>query len=140
MRKMLLEISITPEQKARFRLGPVETYNDFKFMALNTGNKIVRNSWYVIPMPDTVITRVKDIGSDQPEQLIFTDRRGRPISDVEIPVLDPSEVEHIETPGVDASDIDVDNIDIPRVDVDIQETQVIDIVDPDIPPNEPAPI
>ena len=55
---------------------------DFKFMALNTGKKIVRHSWYVIPMPDTVITRVKDIVSDQTEQLFFTDRRGRPIGDV----------------------------------------------------------
>ena len=89
-------------------------------MALNTGNKIVRHSWYVIPMPDTVITQVKYIGSDQPQKLIFTDRRGRPIGDVEIPVLDPSDVDHIKTPGVDASDIDVDNIDIPGVDVDIQ--------------------
>ena len=41
---------------------------------------------------------------------------------------------------MDASDIDVDNIDIPGVDVDIQEPQVIDIIDPNIPPTDPDPI
>jgi hypothetical protein len=44
-------------------------------MALNTGKKITRRSWDVIPMPDTVIARVNALGTDQPEQLIFTDRR-----------------------------------------------------------------
>ena len=35
---------------------------------------------------------------------------------------------------------DVDNIEIPGVDVDIQEPQVIEIVDTDIPPTDPASI
>jgi hypothetical protein len=54
-------------------------------MAQNTGKKITRRSWDVIPLPDTVIARVNALETDQPEQLIFTDRRGRPIGDVEIP-------------------------------------------------------
>ena len=41
---------------------------------------------------------------------------------------------------MDASDIEVDNIKIPGVDVDIQEQQVIEIIDTDIPPTDPAPI
>ena len=109
-------------------------------MALNTGKKIGRHSWYVIPMPDTVITRVNALGSDQPEKFIFTDRRGHPIGDVEISGVDTSNVDHIDIPGVDASDIEVDNIEIPGVDVDIQETQVIGIIDPYITPTEPDPI
>jgi hypothetical protein len=48
-------------------------------MALKTGKKFTRRSWDVIPMPDTVIARVNALGTDQPEQLIFTDRRGCPI-------------------------------------------------------------
>jgi hypothetical protein len=84
-------------------------------MALNTGKKITRRSWDVIPMPDTVIARVNALGTDQPEQLIFTNRRGRPIGDVEIPgvmdfeeeddddavmpVLDPVGVDGVELPG-----------------------------------------
>ena len=91
-------------------------------------------------MPDTVITRVKNLGSDQPEQLIFTDRRRRPIGNVGIPGVDPSDADHINIPGVDTSDIDVDNIDIPGVDLDIQDPQVIEIIDPNIPPTDPAPI
>ena len=91
-------------------------------------------------MSDTFITRVNALGSDQPEELIFTDRRGRPIGDVEIPGVDTSNADHIEIPGVDASDIDVKNIEIPGVDVDIQEPQVIEIIDPDIPPTDPDPI
>ena len=99
-----------------------------------------RRSWDVIPMPDTVITRVNTLGSNQPEQLIFTNRRGRPIVNVEIPGVDPYDSNHIEFPGVDSSDTDVDNIDTPGVDVDIQEPQVIDIIDPNIPPTDPYPI
>ena len=82
-------------------------------MALNTGKKIVRRSWDDILMPNTVITRVNALGINQPEQLIFTDRRERPIGDVEIPGVYTSNANHIEIPGVDASDIDVDNIKIP---------------------------
>ena len=80
-------------------------------MAFNTGKKIVQRSWDFIPMPDTVITRVKNIGRDQPEQFIFTDRRKRPIGDVKIPGVYPSDVDHIKIPGVYPSG--VDNIEIP---------------------------
>ena len=91
-------------------------------------------------MPDTVITRVNALGSNQPEKFIYTDIRVRPIRNVKIPGVDPSEIEHIKIPGVDASDIDIDNIEIPGVDVDIQEPQVIEIVDTYIPPIDPATI
>ena len=52
--------------------------------------------------------------------------------------MNPYNVDHIEIPGVDTSD--VDNIEIPGVDVKIQEPHVIEIVDPNIPPTNPAPI
>ena len=53
-------------------LGPSgNLQGGFKLMALNTGNKIVRRSWGVIPMPNTVITCVNAFGSDQPEQFIL---------------------------------------------------------------------
>ena len=109
-------------------------------MAPNTGKKIVRRSWDVILMPYTVITRVNALGSDQPEQLFFFYRRGHPIGDDEIPGVDTSKSDHIKIPGVYASDIDIDNIEIPGVDVDIQEPQVIDMIDPYIPPTDPDPI
>ena len=130
-----------PRTKGAILLGPSGNLQiSFKFMALNTGKKIVSCSWDVIMMPDTVIMRVNAIGSDQPEQLFFTNRRGRPIGDVEIPGVDTYNADYIEIPGMDASDIDVDNIEIPRVGVDIQEPQVIEIIDPDISPTNPDPI
>jgi hypothetical protein len=52
-------------------------------MALNTGKKIIRRSWDMIPMLDTVIACVNMLGSNQPEQLVFTDRHGRLIGDTD---------------------------------------------------------
>ena len=96
--------SHNPRTKGAISLGPSgNLQGGFKFMALNTGKEIFRRSWDVIPIPDTVITRVNALGSDQLEQLIFTDRRGRPIGDVEIPGVDASNADHIKIPGVDAS-------------------------------------
>ena len=78
-----------PRTKGAILLGPSgNLQGGFKFMALNTGKKIVQHSWDVIPMPDTVITRVNALGSNQPEQLVFTYSRGRPFGDVKIPGVD----------------------------------------------------
>ena len=38
--------------------------------------KITRQSWDVIPMPDTVIDQVNILGQYQHEQLVFTDYKG----------------------------------------------------------------
>ncbi len=60
--------------KGAISLGPSgNLQGGHKFMALNTGKKITRRNWDVIPMPDLVIARVNALGSDQPELLIFTD-------------------------------------------------------------------
>ena len=103
--------SQNPRKNGAILLGTrVNLQGGFKFMALNIGKKIGRRSWGVILMPDTVITRVNALGSDRPEQFVFTNRHGRPIDDVEISGVYTSNADHIEIPGVDASDIDVDNI------------------------------
>ena len=112
-------------------------------MALNKGKKIVWSSCDVIPIPDTGITSFNAVRSDQSEQLVFTNRHGRSIGNVEIPEVDPYDVDHIKIWQVDPSD--VDNIDIPGVDVVIQEPQFINIVNPNIPPTdqesiEPSPV
>jgi hypothetical protein len=81
-------------------------------MALNTGKKITRYSWDVIPMPDTVIAQVNALGRDQPEQLVFTDKHGQLISDSKIPGVDSNGPEpdadnihdDVELPGVDMAD------------------------------------
>jgi hypothetical protein len=55
---------------------------------------------------DLVIARVHELGSDQPEQLTFTDRHGRLIGDVEIPGMDSDAIGDIEIPGVDSDKAD----------------------------------
>ena len=109
-------------------------------MALNTGKIIVRRNWDVILMLDTMITRLNALVSHQSERLIFTDRHRRPIGDIKIPGVDPSDADHIEITGVDESDIEVDKIEITVVDDDIQGPQVIEIIGPNIPPTDPSPI
>jgi hypothetical protein len=87
----------------------------FKFMALNTGKKIVHRSWDVIPMPDVVIAPVNALDSDQPRQMTFTDRHGRIIGYIEIPAVDSDEEQEDNFPGV--APVIADDIEIPGVDV-----------------------
>ena len=115
-------------------------------MALNSGKKIVRRNWYLIPMPDKVIDRVNTLGSSQPKLITVTDMHGRLIGDVETPgVGDNSDECEVEFLGVDAeleedemkiSYMDPEgNFDIPGVDMEGQEAlpQVFEINDPNIP-------
>jgi hypothetical protein len=128
-----------PRTKGAISLGPSgNLQGGFKFMALNTGQKIVRRSWDAIPMPDTVIARVNTLGRDQPEQLIFTDRRGRLIGDVEVPGVDFETDDDAELPGVDP--VDVDHVELPGVDAGNDTPQIVEIDDLDIQAADPAPI
>jgi hypothetical protein len=69
--------------KGAISLGPRgNLQGGFKFMALNTGKNIVRLSWDVIIMPDLAIDRVDALGSDQPQQMTFTDRHGHIIGNI----------------------------------------------------------
>ena len=69
-----LRNSQLPRTKGAIALGPGgNIQGSFKFVALDSGKKITRRSWDVIPMPDAVITRVNELGRDQPEQLVFAD-------------------------------------------------------------------
>ena len=78
-------------------LGP--THNDqggFKFMSLTIGAAVTRYGWDPIHMPSSVIERVNRLGKDQPELLLFTDRKGRLIGEAE-----PTGVDGAEQPGQD---------------------------------------
>jgi hypothetical protein len=108
------------------------------------GKKIVRRSWDVIPMPDVVIARVNALGSDQPRQMMFTDRHGCLIGDIEIPGVDADKEQQYHFRGV-APVID-DNIKIPGVDVagpkalDESPAPHVEINDLDITQDDPDPI
>ncbi len=83
-----------PRTKGAICLGPSgNVQGGYKFMSLNSGKKITRRSWDEIPMPDTVIDRVNELGKDQPEYFVFTNRKGRRIGDVEIPGVEGAEIE-----------------------------------------------
>jgi hypothetical protein len=132
-------------QGSHLSLGPSgNLQGGFKFVALNTGKKIVRRSWDVIPMPDVVIARVHALGSDQPRQITFTDRHGRLIGYIEIPGVDSDKEHEDHFPGV--SPVIDDDIDIPGVDVarpealDEAPDPQVEINDPNIPQDDPAPI
>jgi hypothetical protein len=131
--------------KGAISLGPSgNMQGGFKFMALNTGKKIVRRSWDVIPMPDVVIARVNVLGSDQPCQMTFTDRHGHLIGDIAIPGVDSDKEQEDHFPGL-APVID-DDIENPGVDVagpeslDEAPAPQVEINDLDIPQDDPDPI
>ena len=56
-----------------------------KFLCLNSGRLIVRYKWTPLPMPEVVLARVTLLGAEQPENLIFADRRGRTLGEIELP-------------------------------------------------------
>jgi hypothetical protein len=132
--------------KGTISLGPSgNIQGGFKFMDLNSGKKIVRRSWDVIPMPNVVINRVSELGKDQPRLVTFTDRHGRLIGDMEIPVLDYTEDKDDYFQG--GAPVIADAIEIPGLDVAGSETldevtaPQVEIYDPDdIPYDDPAPI
>ena len=62
-------------------------------------------------MPDIVIKRIEEMAKGQPEDLIFTDRKGRLIADDEIPGVDGDETEDPQNnePIVESDDLDDEN-------------------------------
>jgi hypothetical protein len=119
--------------KGAISLGPSGNLQGiFKFMALNSGKKIVRRSWDVIPMPDIVL------------DMNFTDRHGHLIGDVEILGVDDEEDNDDHLPGV--VPVIADDIDITGVDAEGTETQdavpapQVEMDDLDIHHADPAPI
>jgi hypothetical protein len=131
--------------KGAISLGPSgNPQGGFKFMVLNTGKKIVRRSWDVIPMPDLVSDRVNALGRDQPQQMTFKDRHGRLIGDIEIPGVDADEEDNDPLPGVVpviADDIDIQGVDVEGPEAqDSVPTPQVEIEDLNIPHDDPAPI
>jgi hypothetical protein len=127
--------------KGAISLGPSgNLQGGFKFMALNTGKKITRRNWDVIPMPDLVIIRVNVLGNDQPELLTFTDRHGRLIGDIDLPGTQEDSdtvAADVEFPGVDQlPGVIDDNIEITGVDyvdgLEDPDTHENEIHDPEI--------
>jgi hypothetical protein len=119
-----------PRTQGAICLGPSgNTQGGFRFMSLATGKKLSRRTWDTLPMPNSVIARVNELGKDQPHQFIFTDRSGRIIGDHEPDDSDhhfdlPHD-DHVEIPGVDRDIISPPQIldpvidDTPGIEIDI---------------------
>ena len=84
--------SMNPRTQGAICMGPSgNKQGGFKFMSLRSGQTITRRSWDRIPMPDTVIHRVEALAKGEPELLTFTDRKGRPVGEVELTGVDGNE-------------------------------------------------
>ena len=104
-------------------------------MALNTGRKITRRIWDVIPIPDIVIDRVNTLGISQTEILTYIDRHSRLIGDIEITGVDPNDKNDTDTASVFDDNIELTGVDAGK----IKAPQQVEIYDLDIPGN-PDPI
>ena len=74
-----------PCMRAAICMGPSgNKQGGFYFMSLRSCKRITRYAWDELPMPDTVIDRINELGKGQPELLTFTDRKGRLIGDGDV--------------------------------------------------------
>jgi hypothetical protein len=93
------------------------------FLALDSGQTIVRHQWVVLPVPPTVIDRVNVFGINEPSILTFTIRHGQNIGDLaqdfepRVDEDDNSFVPHPndKLPGVD---VHLGDAELPGVDMD----------------------
>ena len=91
-------------------------------MKLRTSEEVKRYSWDELPMPDVVIERVNRLGKDQPKELIFMDRDGRPIGDVESTGVDGDLNDHEPQIKIESEDVEENELDIK------QEQEQLDIL------------
>ena len=59
-------------------------------MSIQLANNITKRIWDAIPMTDTIIARLNELEKGEPENCIFTDRKGRIIGDAKITGADTS--------------------------------------------------
>ena len=71
---------IRPHTRGDICMGPRgNKQGGFKFMTLGSMKKVVRQIWYEIPMPDTVIAQVNALKHGKPNDIDFLDRKKLPI-------------------------------------------------------------
>ena len=102
------------EPKELYYSAPIgNLQGGFKFINLKTGRAITRHSWDRIPITDTVIKRVNELGKGEPELFTFTNRQGNLIGDVDVSEShDPAGVEDGNYAPQNNSDIIIDDIDL----------------------------
>ena len=74
--------SMKPRCRGAIALGPSPTSTmGYMFMALDTGKIIIRSQFKEIPMTESVIARVNQLGLSEPIMLTWTNRHGENIGD-----------------------------------------------------------
>jgi len=69
--------SMRPRTRGAIALGPSSTSTTgYAFMALDTGKIIIRSQFNEIPMTESVIARVNQLGANEPRLLTWTNRQG----------------------------------------------------------------
>ncbi len=75
--------SLAPRTRAAISLGNSGNLSGGQlFLALDSGQTIVRHQWVVLPVPPTVIDCVNLLGKNEPSILTFTNRHGQNIGDL----------------------------------------------------------
>ncbi len=75
--------SITPRTRAAILLGDSGNLSGGQlFLALDSGQTIVRHQWVVLPVPPAVIDRINVLGKNEPSILTFTNWHGQDIGDL----------------------------------------------------------
>ncbi len=75
--------SLTPRTRAAISLGNSGNLSGGQlFLALDSGQTIVRHQWVVLPVPPAVIDHVNLLGINEPSILTFTNRYGQDIGDL----------------------------------------------------------
>ena len=74
-------------------------------MTIGSMKKVIRQSWYSIPMPDIVIARVNALVQVQPNDLDFLDLKNRTIVELKITGVDAGETE---APNIELIEPDTD--------------------------------
>ena len=104
-------------------LGPSgNAQGGHKFYTLDTRSVVVRRQWVRLPMTAAIIARIELLAQGQPSQPVSTDRKGLPIGDIAMELLDnynrveadddlpgvhlPEPDESVEIPGVGSTNQD----------------------------------
>ncbi len=116
--------SLAPRIRAAILLGNSGNLSGGQlFLALDSGQTIVRHQWVVLPVPPAVIDCVNLLGINEPSVLIFTNRHGQDIGDLAQdfePRTDEDDDSFVAHPNEELTGVDVHSGDdeLPGVDTD----------------------
>jgi hypothetical protein len=116
--------SLAPRTRAAILLGNSGNLSGGQlFLALDSGQTIVRHQWVVLPVPSAVIDHVNVLGINELSILTFTNRHGQDIGDLEQdfePCADEDDNSFVAHPNdkLPAVDVHLGDAELPGVDTD----------------------